>query len=128
MDFKNIILTIIIIILGLGVYGIIGLLIYKLIKRKQKKINEILANPLKKEEAQRLLNKREKHSNNAFHFIMWYYPVLGLICISLGFVPIYFEMEKLNEDVIIGEIIKGVLAIILGLYFLINGSIRLYKY
>ena len=127
MDLGKIVLTIIVIILGLGIYGLFGFIIYKIIKKRQNKIKKILEDSLKKEEAQRLLNKRKKLSGKALDFLMWYNPIFGFICVFLGSVPIYFELEKSNDSIIIGKIIQGALVILLGLYLLISGSIVLYN-
>jgi len=124
---KNVILAVIITVSGLGIYGITCLIIRKIIKKKRAEIKEMLENPLKKEEAQKIIDRREKYSNKGLKFLAWYYPIFGFICIILGSVPIYFEIEKNNGKIIVNEIIKGILAVLLGLYFLINGIISLYK-
>jgi uncharacterized membrane protein HdeD (DUF308 family) len=125
---KNTILVIIVIIFGLGIYGIIGFIIFKFVKKKEAKIKEILENSLKREDAQKIINKREKYSSKALKFLTWYYPIFGIICIILGSIPIYLEIKRIDEKFILSEIIKGILAILLGLYLLISGTIDLYNY
>lgn len=118
---NNIVLIVAAVILGLGIYAILGVVIYRCIKKKENNLKQMMADPLREQEAQAIMAKRKKLSDKASAFMIWYYPVLGVICIALGSIPIYSQLEKT-------KLIQGVLAMLLGLYFLIMGIARLYGF
>ncbi|MDR1388705.1 MAG: hypothetical protein LBJ31_01835 [Treponema sp.] len=94
METNKILLTGIIFIIFFSFFGLIIFLCYKLFKKKESKIKKLLNDPVNKEKAVKILEKRNIRSKKALAFLTYYFPLLGLICIVLGLFVLLYQFEE----------------------------------
>jgi heme/copper-type cytochrome/quinol oxidase subunit 3 len=114
--FQVMVLSIILSVIFLGIIFMLFLRLKRILDGKQKEFEKMLNNEETKNQALLILNKRKNRSEKAMVFSKYYLLFSGLLCISLG---IYmFCLETIPNENYSIKIIKCILTVIIGLYFL----------